>query len=224
MSCCLSARPVLGRSRQSISIARYHRLYLVMEAGSADSKGVTVTCEAPTMTQDDNTTTSGQTPHEDSSQNTIPEPDDPRRGLETPAATKFEIYWRWPITMVSTFVLGLSLSCALHGYYSSLDGKQVADTEQQQMALRYHSIFLLNWPPERYHSLIYLMPVSVLHLHISRKWASWVRSISPMFSACGGLWSVLPSRSQRWMLALMPVVHCFPFSISKCWKSSDLLP
>jgi len=39
--------------------------------------------------------------------------------------------------MILTFLLGLGSALAMHGYYLSLDGKNVGDTNQQQMAVRY---------------------------------------------------------------------------------------
>ena len=115
-----------------------------MDAKSPDSKGGIVTCEALAAKKDDNASPAKpeQTESTISTAKIANRPDNSRRSTETPATTKFEIYWRSPITMISTFVLGLGLCFALHGFYSSLDGEQVGEIERQQMALRYHSDFL----------------------------------------------------------------------------------
>ncbi len=47
------------------------------------------------------------------------------------------IYPRSVFIMISTLLLGLASAAALHGYYSSLNGKVVGTIEQQQTALRY---------------------------------------------------------------------------------------
>ncbi len=43
--------------------------------------------------------------------------------------------------MILAFLLGLGSALALHGYYSSLNGKEVGDSFQQQNALRYAYCF-----------------------------------------------------------------------------------
>lgn len=55
----------------------------------------------------------------------------------TMGAAQFGIYWRSPVTVLSTLVFGLAAALSLHGYHASLDGKQVGDSAQQQKALRY---------------------------------------------------------------------------------------
>lgn len=57
-----------------------------------------------------------------------------RRSSAAPGA-QFGIHWKTVATMILTFILGLGAAFALHGYYSSLNGKEVGDTDQQQTAL-----------------------------------------------------------------------------------------
>lgn len=66
---------------------------------------------------------------------TSPNIDQRRRSSVAPGA-QFHIYWRSVVTMILAFLLGLGSALALHGYYSSLNGKIVGDTDQQQTALR----------------------------------------------------------------------------------------
>lgn len=60
-----------------------------------------------------------------------------RSSTGSTSAPQFGIFWRSPITMLSTFFVGLASALSLHGYYASLNGKQVGDSAQQQKALRY---------------------------------------------------------------------------------------
>ena len=65
-----------------------------------------------------------------------PEPHAVHQNISTPLPSELGIYWRSPVTMISTFLLGVGLALALHGYYSSLDGEKVGNEEDQQNALR----------------------------------------------------------------------------------------
>lgn len=58
-----------------------------------------------------------------------------RRRSSVAPGGQFGIYWRSPITMISLFIIGLGSALALHGWYSSLNGKHVGDSNQQQRAL-----------------------------------------------------------------------------------------
>lgn len=54
------------------------------------------------------------------------------------------IYWRSPIGMVSFLLFGVLASVSHHLYYSSLDGKQVGNDNDQQWALRFDTFFTLD--------------------------------------------------------------------------------
>ena len=69
-----------------------------------------------------------------------------RQSVSSMLGTQKGIYWRSPVTMVLAFLLGLGSALALHGYYSSLDGKKVGDSFQQQNALRYAYCFDTHTP------------------------------------------------------------------------------
>lgn len=60
----------------------------------------------------------------------------PRRSTSSVFGVQKGIHWRSPTTMLLAFLLGLGSAFALHGYYSSLDGKRVGDSFQQSNALR----------------------------------------------------------------------------------------
>ena len=66
---------------------------------------------------------------------TSPNLDQRRRSSVAPGA-QFGIYWASPVIMLLIFLVGLGAALALHGYYSSLNGQKVGDTNQQQTALR----------------------------------------------------------------------------------------
>lgn len=60
----------------------------------------------------------------------------PRPSTSSVVEGKKRIYWKSPTTMLLAFFLGLGSALALHGYYSSLNGKKVGDSFQQSNALR----------------------------------------------------------------------------------------
>jgi hypothetical protein len=51
------------------------------------------------------------------------------------------IYWPSPITMVSSFFVGVSMCLGHHLYYNSLIGEVVGDNDGQQRAIRSVSLF-----------------------------------------------------------------------------------
>ena len=62
-----------------------------------------------------------------------------RQRRESTASTTnpaLRMFWRSPIAMISTLLLGLGSALALHGYYSILNGDKVGNADQQQNALR----------------------------------------------------------------------------------------
>ncbi len=51
-------------------------------------------------------------------------------------AQPFGIFWRPPVTMILSFFAGIGSSMALHGYYTSLDGRLVGNADDQQRSLQ----------------------------------------------------------------------------------------
>ena len=141
---------------------------------------------------------------------------DQRRRSSVGPGGEAEIYWRSPVTMVLVFLTGVGSALALHGYYSSLNGKKVGTTDQQQTALRIGT------------TLAFITQVclvgSVQFAYIQTLWRALKRSIISIYAIDAGFAasSTLLSFLNLEMLSKLRLASCLAI-IAWCIPISSLL-